>query len=161
MASLNINEQAKQLAKEVVFEINKQKKDRRLHNTKLLMKNYNKLKNHIEKVNTDGFKGYFGEELQEALEENDIFLNSVLRTKVRTAQMISCIDIALEILDDEYEANGTYYIYDAFYLYYIEGLTYEEIASKLNTGKNTPARWTKEVLSKLNILLWGVDALGI
>lgn len=161
MDKTEISLEAKELAKEVIYEIRNEKKDRRLHNTKLLMKNYNKLKNHIEKVNTDGFKGYFGEELQETLDSNDIFLNSVLRTKVRTAQMVSCIDIALELLADEYEANDTYYIYDAFYLYYIEGLTYEEIASKLNTGKNTPARWTKEVLNKLNILLWGVDALGI
>ena len=46
-------------------------------------------------------------------------------------------------------------------MYYIEKLTYEEIAEKLNAGKNTPARWVKEVLNKLNILLWGVDALGI
>lgn len=161
MAILNVSEQAKELAKEVVFEIKKQQRDKRLHNTKLLMKNYDKLKNHIEKVNSDGFKGYFGEELQDALEENDIFLNSVLRTKARTAQMVSCIDISLEILADEYEENGTYYIYDAFYMYYIEKLTYEDIAEKLNTGKNTPARWTKEVLNKLNILLWGVEALGI
>ena len=161
MTISNVSEQAKELAKEVVFEIKKQQKDKRLHNTKLLMKNYDKLKNHIEKVNSDGFKGYFGEELQDALEENDIFLNSVLRTKARTAQMVSCIDISLEILADEYEENGTYYIYDAFYMYYIEKLTYEDIAEKLNTGKNTPARWAKEVLNKLNILLWGVEALGI
>lgn len=161
MTISNVSEQAKELAKEVVFEIKKQQRDKRLHNTKLLMKNYDKLKNHIEKVNSDGFKGYFGEELQDALEENDIFLNSVLRTKARTAQMVSCIDISLEILADEYEENGSYYIYDAFYMYYIEKLTYEDIAEKLNTGKNTPARWAKEVLNKLNILLWGVEALGI
>ena len=161
MTISNVSEQAKELAKEVVFEIKKQQRDKRLHNTKLLMKNYDKLKNHIEKVNSDGFMGYFGEELQDALEENDIFLNSVLRTKARTAQMVSCIDISLEILADEYEENGTYYIYDAFYMYYIEKLTYEDIAEKLNTGKNTPARWAKEVLNKLNILLWGVEALGI
>ena len=156
-----MEKQVKEQAKEVIFEIKNQQKDRRLHNTKLLMKNYDKLKNHIEKINSDGFMSYFGEDLQEALEENDVFLNSVLRTKARTAQMVSCIDISLEILADEYEENGTYYIYDAFHMYYIEKLTYEEIAEKLNAGKNTPARWVKEVLNKLNILLWGVDALGI
>ena len=156
-----MEKQVKELAKEVIFEIKNQQKDRRLHNTKLLMKNYDKLKNHIENINSDGFMSYFGEDLQEALEENDVFLNSVLRTKARTAQMVSCIDISLEILADEYEENGTYYIYDAFHMYYIEKLTYEEIAEKLNAGKNTPARWVKEVLNKLNILLWGVDALGI
>ena len=156
-----MEKQVKELAKEVIKKKKNQQKDRRLHNTKLLMKNYDKLKNHIEKINSDGFMGYFGENLQEALEENDVFLNSVLRTKARTAQMVSCIDISLEILADEYEENGTYYIYDAFHMYYIEKLTYEEIAEKLNAGKNTPARWVKEVLNKLNILLWGVDALGI
>ena len=157
----NINIQAKELAKEVIYEIKNEQKDRRLHNTKLLMKNYNKLKDHIEKVSSDGFKGYFGEELQDVLEDNDVFLNSILRTKARTAQMVSCIDISLELLADEYESNGTYYIYDAFYMRYIEELTNEEIANRLNTSKNTPARWEKEVLNKLNILLWGVDALGI
>ena len=34
-----MEKQVKELAKEVIFEIKNQQKDRRLHNTKLLMKN--------------------------------------------------------------------------------------------------------------------------
>lgn len=44
-------------------------------------------------------------------------------------------------------------------LRYMEGLTAEEVAEKLNTGKNSPARWCKQLNERLAVLLFGVDGL--
>ena len=52
MDKTEISLEAKELAKEVIYEIRNEKKDRRLHNTKLLMKNYNKHKSPFRCKNT-------------------------------------------------------------------------------------------------------------
>lgn len=55
--NINIDEVISKATKEAIREYDKEKsiiqKDKRLHNTRLLMKNYNKLKEHIENVNVD------------------------------------------------------------------------------------------------------------
>lgn len=161
MSNNELNTQAKELAVEVIHEINKQKKDKRFHNTKLLMKNYNRLKQHINTISTEGFRDYFAEELQDRVDDEDLFLSSILRTKIRTTQMLSCIDIALSALEEEYNNANKSDVYDAFYMHYIENKNYIEIADKLYTSKSTVQRWVTEVLKKLNVLLWGVDSFGI
>lgn len=157
----DINIQAKKLAIEVIYEMNKQKKDKRFHNTKLLMKNYSKLKKHIDTISTEGFRDYFVEEIQDLVDSEGLFLSSVLRTKVRTAQMLSCIDIALSALEEEYMKDNKSDTYKAFYMYYVENKTYVNIACELHATKSTVQRWVTEVLKKLNVLLWGVDSLGV
>lgn len=161
MNNNELNIQVKELAIEVMHEINKQKKDKRFHNTKLLMKNYNRLKQHIDTISTEGFRDYFVEEIQDLVDEEGLFLTSVLRTKVRTTQMLSCIDIALEALEEEYNNANKSDVYDAFYMHFIENKTYEQIAQQLYTSKSTVQRGVTEVLKKLNVLLWGVDSFGI
>lgn len=156
------NDEVKNLAKEVVFEIKKQQQDRRLHNTKLLLKNYDKLKEHIDKVNTDNYLGYFAEELQDiTTTEDSIFLKSLMRTKARTAQMVACIDISLAIVKKEYEEKKASYIFEAFEMYFFEKRTYKEIADEYYSSKSSVERWIKEVVNKINLLLWGVEAFGL
>ena len=156
------NDEVKNLAKEVVFEIKKQQQDRRLHNTKLLLKNYDKLKEHIDKVNTDNYLGYFDEELQDiTTTEDSIFLKSLMRTKARTAQMVACIDISLAIVKKEYEEKKASYIFEAFEMYFFEKRTYKEIADEYYSSKSSVERWIKEVVNKINLLLWGVEAFGL
>lgn len=151
-----INAQAKELALEVINEIKKQQTDKRFHNTKLLMKNYTKLKSHIDDVSNKNLDC----EVQDPLEE-DVELKSVMRTKARTAQMLACVDIALDVLEEEYLESDKYYVFEAFELYYIKGYTYQQLADYYYAGKNTPARWVNEVVRKLSVLLWGIDALGM
>ena len=156
------NDEVKNLAKEVVFEIKKQQQDRRLHNTKLLLKNYDKLKEHIDKVNTDNYLGYFDKELQDiTTTEDSIFLKSLMRTKARTAQMVACIDISLAIVKKEYEEKKASYIFEAFEMYFFEKRTYKEIADEYYSSKSSVERWIKEVVNKINLLLWGVEAFGL
>ncbi|MDY2736055.1 hypothetical protein [Intestinibacter sp.] len=150
-----------ELAKEVVLQIKKDQKDRKLHNTKLLLKNYKLLKKHLEEINTIGYKDYFKEDDLYKIDESDVFIESVLKTKVRTAQMLASIDIALDILKEEYTAKSKYAIYDAFYMYYIENKTYTDVANTYYCGTSTAKRWANEGLNRFNVLMWGVDALGV
>lgn len=50
-------------------------------------------------------------------------------------------------------------MFDAYRARYMEGLTAEEVAEKLNAGKNSPARWCKQLNERLAVLLFGVDGL--
>lgn len=150
-----------ELAKEVVLQIKREQKDRKLHNTKLLLKNYKILKQHLEEINVKGYESYFRPDLIGDIDKSNAFLQSVLNTKVRTAQMLACIDIALEVLKEEYNDKAKYSVYDAFYMRYIENKTYKEIADTYYCGINTAKRWATEGLNRFNVLLWGVDALGI
>lgn len=88
-------DEVKELAKEVIYEIKNQQRDKKLLNTKLLMRNYSKLKKHINDISTEGFRDYFSDDIQDLVDIEDLHLNSLLRTKVRTTQMLSCVDIAL------------------------------------------------------------------
>lgn len=154
-------DEVKELAKEVIYEIKNQQRDKRLHNTKLLMRNYSKLKKHINAISTEGFRDYFSEDIQDLVDIEDLHLNSLLRTKVRTTQMLSCVDIALNALEEDYDNKNKIDVYEAFYYYYIHNMNYTEVANKLYTTTSTAQRWVSEVTRKLSVLLWGVEAFGI
>ncbi|MEG0180758.1 MAG: hypothetical protein RR657_02615 [Peptostreptococcaceae bacterium] len=154
------NKEVKELAKEVIREITKQQRDKRLHNTRLLMKNYNILKNHVDDV-TEKL-----EEKIELLEEEctyneSVWIMSIARSKVRTAKMIGYVESALTIVESKFKMNCEEYKYKAFELYYIDKKTSEQIQEALSCGKNSPKVWCDLVIEELNVLLWGIDALGI
>ena len=112
-----------------------------LHNTRMLMEEYIEMKRHIESAVSEE------EELKE--EQYDIFrgegahLGSVRRSKMKTAMMIANIDRAMEELRAEY----------------VDGASYEEIADIQNCGKNTPSRWSKELIRKMSVKLFGIDGV--
>ena len=99
-------------------------------------------------------------------EQYDVFrgegapLGSVRRSKMKTAMMIANIDRAREELRAEYETKEMTYKYDAFKMHYIDGVSYEEIADIQNCGKNTPSRWSKELIRKMSVKLFGIDGVG-
>lgn len=154
----------KNIAKEVITEMREQEKEKRkkkvFQNTKVLMKNYNKFKDHINNV-SDSIEYDLDIEGDAEIKDNEILILSVTRTKLRTAKMIAYIDSALEIIRKNMIVNGEEYKFSAFYMYYIEEKTNEEIMEKHSCGKNTPKKWCDLVLNELSILLWGIEALGI
>ena len=152
------NKEVKELAKEVIKELTKQQKDKRLHNTRLLMKNYIALKNHIENVNEDMEE--FEIEVEMGSKDN-IWIMSIARSKIRTAKMVAYVESAMDIVKEKFENNLESEKFRAFEMHYIDKKTNEEIQEELNCGKNSPKRWSDLIIEELNILLWGIDALGI
>lgn len=152
------NKEVKELAKEVIKELARQQKDKRLHNTRLLMKNYTALKNHIENVNEDIED--FEIEVEMGSKDN-LWIMSIARSKIRTAKMVAYVESAMDLVKEKFEKNSEAEKFRAFEMFYLDKKTNEEIQEELNCGKNSPKRWSDLIIEELNVLLWGIDALGI
>ena len=98
------------------------------------------------------------EELEEFTEE-DIFINSILKSKLRSVVMIGHIDKCLKLLEDEECRKNTHEKYLAFKYFYLDGMTYENIAEIYGYGERTARRWITELTGILSVYLFGSDAL--
>lgn len=162
--SINIDEVISRSIKNAIREYDKEKRmeqqDKRLHNTRLLMENYNKLNAHIDSVSDKIVDLNIDTENIEDLADK-AWIISIMRTKLRTMKMMAYVDSALAIIKEDMVNNCIEYKYRAFELYFIKKKTNEEIIGILGCGKNQPKIWSDLVLDKLSILLWGIEALGI
>lgn len=124
------------------------------HNTFTLMKCYRDAVFHIENAVSDGeqleLKGMTEEQQQ-------MYLESIRRTRFKTLIMTAHIDKAVEEIERRRKAAGKEVEYRAFELYFMQGWDYEQIAEELDTGKNTPRRWIMKIINELSVLLWGID----
>jgi cell fate (sporulation/competence/biofilm development) regulator YmcA (YheA/YmcA/DUF963 family) len=77
--------------------------------------------------------------------------------KANTARKLEHIDAALEEIKSRRKAAGKETEYKAFELYFMDGLNYEQIVDRLNTGNNTPRRWVSGIINELSVLLWGLE----
>lgn len=140
----------------------KQRKEWGFKRTEKLMKSYSRLKSHI-KYGISTMK-----DLQSVvdidLETNDcdeLFILSILQSKIKTEMMMTHISMALKLLKEEQIKEGTLYKYEAFEMHYInqESKSYEYICGELGCGKNSPKIWCDEMLGKLSEYLWGLDGI--
>lgn len=146
---------AAQTVQEMERRTRKQEQGRMLHNAAALMEHYRDLK---------AFPQLAISEAEEARAagtdvQGDGFVESVRASKIKTAIMVAHIDAALRDLERDAEQRGISYKFRAFHAKYIEGKTYEQIAEEINAGKNSPARWCKDMNAQLAVKLFGVDGL--
>lgn len=160
MTDIEIKKLAKEAALEAIKEIMYQNTDKRLHNTRLLMRNYNNLKEHI-KSKEDKVEIIVNINDEAELKSDYVWLESVVRSKTRTAKMMKYVDDKIKYLENKYKEKQEYEKFRAFELKFIEEKTNEEIREELNCGTNMPKRWTDIIIKELSILLWGIDAIGI
>ena len=147
--------------KMVIREYEKEKEEARkkkiYHNTYLLMKKYNVLKSHIEDMKED-----IDIELEmHDLEAGDVWILSVAKSKVKSIKMIGYVDSALEIVENSFKQKCLHHEFLAFKKFFLEEKNNEQIMKELNCGKNSPKKWSDNVLNELSVLLWGYEALGI
>lgn len=135
----------------------KQERQKVLHNTRMLMENYREMRRHLESAISE-VEELKTEEFQ-IFKTAELHLESVRKSKLYTALMIANIDRALEELKAEQEEKGASYKYEAFRMHYIDGISFEDIAESLNCGKNTPSRWTKEMIRRISVKLFGIDGI--
>ncbi|MBN1042502.1 hypothetical protein DVW07_10575, partial [Clostridium botulinum] len=91
---------------------------------------------------------------------DELFILSILQSKLKTEMMMTHISIALKLLEEEQYKEGTSYKYRALEMHYIKDIkSYEYIAGELGCGKNSPKIWCDEMLSKLSEYLWGLDGI--
>lgn len=144
-----------QAVKKAMKEIRRTDQQQALHNTAQLMENYRALKGYEGRaVDNAEVARLHGAEVQ-----GEAWLRSIRKNKTRTAVMLAHLDAALEELEKETRQKGRSYMFDAYRMRYMEGLTAEEVAERLNTGKNSPGRWCKQLNERLAVLLFGIDGI--
>lgn len=135
---------AEKAVKAFFREMKKEESKKVLHNTWVLMDKYIEMKKHVDRAISD---------------DDGVCLFSVRKSKTKTALMIENIDRAIAELRVEKTESGESYKFDAFEMRFLQGKTYEQICDVLDCGKNSPARWCKEMTAILSVKLFGVDGI--
>lgn len=135
----------------------RQERQKTLYNTRKLMESYMEMQKFIQNAISEE------EEMQDAgfgiSGREHAKLESIRKSRMKTAIMIANIDRAMEELRQEHARKGTAYKYEAFERHYVDGLPYEQVAELLDCGKNSPAAWTKLVLRQMSVKLFGVNGI--
>lgn len=149
--------------KTAIKEFNKQqiaeKKRKALHNTKMLLKNYDKIKSSIEEAISEA-----NQLEQESIvfdEDEEIYINSIRRSKLKSLIVIAHIDRAMILVQGEYQQKGTPEKYDAFINCMFDQMTYDEAAKKYYTSKQSISRWVVDATKLVSIQLFGVDGVEL
>ena len=149
---------AKTAVKEHERQEQRAKRVKIFQNTKKLMQNYNRIGQSVEEgisdiseLETDVDTGEFTEE--------EIFINSILKSKLRSIVMIAHIDKCLKLLEEEELRKNTHEKYLAFTYFYLDGMAHESIGEVLGCTGRTSRRWITELTSLLSIYLFGADAI--
>ncbi len=146
----------------------KNKVDRRLHNTKLLLRNYRMLKANSE--NSVFGRTQMKESAADILESmmniynDEVVVESIKTSATRTAIIVSHINTMLELFQvcceksvNEIDIRR----YDTVHCLYIaeERLSRKEIADKWNVSVDTTYSDEKIAIERLSALIFGVDGL--
>lgn len=145
--------------------------DRRLRNTKLLLRNYHMLKEHAE--NSVFGRTQMEESALDILEsmmsmyDNEVIIDSIKRSATRTAVIVSHIETMFgfyEIYCDRSPKRGIEMRrYETLWDMYMadETLSVQEIAEKRNISRDTVYSDLKIAMDSLSALIFGVDGLSV
>ena len=145
--------------------------DRRLRNTKLLLRNYHVLKEHAE--NSVFGRTQMEESAIDILESmmsmynNEIIIESIKRSATRTAIIVSHIEVMLGLYHSYCEHTSSYEIdlrrYEVIWDMYIadQTLSAKEIAEKQNISIRNVYEDIKVATQRLSALIFGVDGLKV
>jgi len=154
-----IDKAVKKAIKEYAKEQKNEKKRKALHNTKLLLKSYEKIKSSVEEAVSEASQ--LEDHPFDCDDEDDVYIASIRRSKLKSLIVVSHIDRALVLTKEEYEKNDMIYKYDAFYECLMNGVTCEAEAEILITSTVTVRRWIAEVTKEISIRIFGIDGLEV
>jgi DNA-directed RNA polymerase specialized sigma24 family protein len=153
---------ARTAALEAVKEFEKsQKKNARakvFQNARKLMENYNRISRSVQESISELSDVDDGEEL-EKLSAEDIYINSIIKSKLRSIVMIAHIDKCLGLLEEEMNEKDSPAKYLAFRYYYLDGMTYEQMTEEYGYAERTARRWIADGTVILSVYLFGSDAI--
>lgn len=147
---------------------NQEKRDRRLHNTKLLLSHYRDFKAHCTKSVYDSRMAGQNADLMEMLMEmkdDAVILESIQRTVVRTEIILEHIDRMMSVFRSYAEQGGDMEKrqYSVVYGYYIASpkKSIQDLSEEFKVSKVTVHKDLKFAEEKLSILFFGMDGLRI
>lgn len=145
--------------------------DRRLRNTKLLLRNYHMLKEHAE--NSVFGRTQMEESALDILEsmmsmyDNEVIIESIKRSATRTAVIVSHIETMFGLYSAYCDKAANRYIemrrYEVLWdLYMAENtLSVKEVAKKQHVSMDTVYTDRRMAVEKLSALIFGVDGLNV
>lgn len=154
----------KKAIKSYASELRAEQKKKALHNTRLLLKNYDKIKKSIESsidelvTSTVEYDIDFSDVTD--IDGDRLYIDSIRRSKARSIIIISHIDNALNVMKIEKEKSGMKEKYDVFYSCTFEKMSHEEASQTYNTSLATVSRWIKELTKEMSIYIFGVDGIN-
>jgi hypothetical protein len=153
------------------------KYDRRLRNTRLLLKNYRSFVQHCN--NTE----YSVENsIKKAIKEKDVYVelfedlynlqddafvvSSILKSKEKTKIILDHIDLCLEFFERKALKTNNQEMkrrYNVIYDLYIkeEAMSFEEIAEQEHISTKTVNRDKNKAIQELSVLIFGIDGLDL
>jgi hypothetical protein len=141
----------------------KLKRDRRLRNIRLLLKNYRVFVKHAEKIK-DELVTFDSKAVMDELYEDDFALESIKRSKQRTLAMVQFMQRMLNvyrIMCEESNNSEEKRRYQVIYAMYLSDKksTAEEIAKSHFIDRSTVFRDVNKACETLSVLIFGVDAI--
>ena len=144
----------------------KEQKDRRLHNTKLLLKNYRMLKSSCRNAVFEGERVASVSELMEeimSMKDDHVIVESIRRSAIRTETILKHVDTMLDVyrLYCNKQGDREKRQYKVIRAYYIsnEKNTIQTLAKEFSVSKVTIYDDLKIGEERLSALLFGVDGL--
>lgn len=141
---------------------NKLKRDRRLRNTKLLLRNYRKFKIHCEN-NLHELEELKDPDSFKYLDVDDLAIEAIIKNKERTAAMVRYIDTMLEIyriLSEKAKPEELRRFKIMYELYIADDeRTVEELSECHNINKRSIYRDINKACEALSSLLFGIDGM--
>nr|DAI90162.1 MAG TPA: Protein of unknown function (DUF1492) [Caudoviricetes sp.] len=134
----------------------KEFKSRSLHNTKLLLENYYKLKAHCDSMHTR-----INETNETSLwYKGRMTIDALMENQVKTVKMMWHVDDSLEkyrrVCKGETKKSKSRR-YNILKDFYIDGLSIDRIADKYDVDRTTILRNKDDAIDDLSIYLFGID----
>lgn len=148
--------------------------DRRLRNTRLLLKHYRTLKAHNRIADSSANKIYEENAVDvlddiEAIDDEEQYVQAISRTKIRTLIIIGHINKAMKYYEAICKSEGSIQErrYEIVKFMYIDSIkedilpTYEEVAEHFNFNVKTVGRDVRLAIEDLSILFFGIDGISL
>lgn len=137
----------------------KERKDWRLRNTELLLKNYRMLRSHCDGA-TEELNQY-----DNVFEPHELEIHSLMQYKAKTARMLDFVDTQLKAYRSLCQASGEasdrrFKVVDRQYIDPAHiGKSKKEIAEGLNIDQRTLYRDEKKAFEEISMYLFGFDSI--
>lgn len=139
----------------------RKEKDKKLHNTKLLLKHYQEFKLYIDKTRGQEATAKLTTEDKNVMatitfgDEEEI-INSIKVTTKRTVAMVQYIDKALETLEFMYKQEKNERDFNVLKKRYMEGWTIPKLAEFHYMHERSVYKVLDNVTERLSVLLFGI-----
>jgi hypothetical protein len=154
-----IEKAVKKAIKEYSKEQESKYKRKALHNTKLLLRNYRKIQISIDEAVSE--VSQLEKECVILDDADELYIESIRRSKVKSLIVIAHIDKALVLVNEECKKKNVPEKYDAFVSCVLEDMTYDEAAVVYNSSKTSISRWINDLTREVSIQLFGVEGVNL